>query len=72
MQFTCKNHMQFTYYVIINIMYNAHVCNTILIGRYIQTNVIQYQTDLYVYNVRSLQEVSFWHCEHHGSGLLFC
>jgi len=66
----CKNYMQFAYYGIINVMENALVLNTVLIGRYVKTNFIPYQTDLCVSNRLSLQQVLFLYCEHHGNKLL--
>lgn len=51
-------------------MENAVVLNTVLIGRCVQTNFIQYQTDLCVSNKLTLQQVLFWYCEHHGNRLL--
>ena len=68
----CKNYMQFAYYGIINVMENALVFNTVLTWRYVQvqTNFIQYQTDLCVSNELLLQQVLFWYCEHHGNRLL--
>jgi len=62
--------MQYAYYGIINVMKNALVFNTVLTGQYIQTNFIQYQTDLCASNKLSLQQVLFWYCEHHGNRLL--
>ena len=66
----CKKYMQFAYYGIINVTENALVFNTVLTGRYVQTNFIQYQIDLCVSTKLSLQQVLFWYCEHHDNRLL--
>jgi hypothetical protein len=66
----CKNYLQFADYGIIYVIENALVFNTVLTGRYVQTNFIQYQTDLCVFTKLSLQQVLFWYCEHYGNRLL--